>query len=114
MNRLDNHPSTPNVARKLPGANLAIAEQEAHDLARVLYAEHYSTPLDAAGPDTGEVYVRRAMGELARRRDAVKAERAACIGDIEHEVSANGSGSREGVALHAAATRIQRRAERGA
>ncbi len=76
--------------RPFPGADLALAEQEAHDLARILYAEHFSTPFDDAGPYVGEVYVRRAMGELARRRDAVKAERAACLGDIEHEVGANG------------------------
>lgn len=43
-------------------------------------------------------------------RAAVLVEREACLGDIEHEISAHGSGSREGIALHAAATRIMRRA----
>lgn len=59
------------VAANPARAEPASAEQEALDLARLLYAENYSTPFAAADPVVRDIYVRRATGELARRRDAV-------------------------------------------
>ena len=64
--------------------------------------------LDAAPPLAREQLIRLADAFAS----VLLSERDACLVDIKHEISANGSGSREGIALHAAAARIMRRARK--